>query len=146
MKSYNVIMYEPNGSNFVEYDIIPYFVDCYKKSRKNKRKPSKSYIEHMKEKNIEIPEHNYPVTREEFKEFIKRWGMYRFWSRCEYEVILSAWPPTKDMSEAKKIDIWSQINMNIDLITEILMGECEKVASKTRKKKEQLKSEENDKG
>lgn len=46
----------------------------------------------------------------EFQDSLKRDLMYYFWSRTEYEVIVSAWPPM-DGTE-RKIDIASQILMN----------------------------------
>jgi hypothetical protein len=53
-----------------------------------------------------------------FKEFIEHKAMWMFWSRCEYEIILSDWPPS---GVEEKWDIYRQIMMNIDIITEILM-------------------------
>ena len=34
MKEFNVIIYEPNRKQFEPYDVIPYFVKCYKKLRR----------------------------------------------------------------------------------------------------------------
>ena len=45
-----------------------------------------------------------------------------YWARCEYEVIISQWPPT---DKSYKLDIWQQIEANLDLITELLMREYE---------------------
>ena len=44
--------------------------------------------------------------------------MYQFWARCEYEVILVDWPGQK---VEKKIDVWNQIEMNLDIVTKIVM-------------------------
>lgn len=99
MKSFNVI--KERDGRFEPYDIMPYLIDCYKEKRKSKR----------------------PVSFDDFKEFIKKEGMYMWWSRCEYEVILSDWPSQKTK---KKVDIWWQIEMNLDLITEILMDNVKK--------------------
>lgn len=98
MKSFNVLIWDFNGKNLTITDVLPYFRDEYKRAKKNER----------------------PQTINEWKEFIKRWGMYRYWSRCEYEIIVSPWP-THDKSV--KIDVWYQINSNIDIITEILYEE-----------------------
>lgn len=91
---FNVVIYDYNGNRFVPYNIIPYLIECY---RKEKHKPKKF---------------------EEFKKFIDEQARYRFWARCQYEVILSDWP---NQSVHEKIDVYDQICMNIDIITKVLM-------------------------
>lgn len=44
--------------------------------------------------------------------------MHRFWSRSEYEVIVSNWT---GYDFEQKIDIWYQLYANLDLITEYLI-------------------------
>lgn len=95
--SFYVINYDVNRADFVKYDVMPYFIKCYKEIKKKEERP---------------------VTFEQFKEFIERKSSYMFRSRCEYEVILSDWPCQKTH---KKIDIHWQIMNNINLVTEILM-------------------------
>lgn len=97
---FNVIIYNINTCQFELYNVIPYFTQKYKNLKKNK-----------------------PKTFNDFKKFIKREGMYMFWSRCEYEIIISDWPPS---GKEKKIDVWEQINNNLDLITVILMYSIQK--------------------
>ena len=41
---------------------------------------------------------------EECKKFIKKEGMYMFWARCEWE-----------------IDVWDQINMNLDVFATVFI-------------------------
>lgn len=101
MKTFNVIIYDPNHKKFVPYNVIPYFVQAY---------------EELKEKKYK----KLPETFEEFKSFVKDEGMYQFWSRCEYEIILVDWPGQK---VEKKIDVWNQIEMNWDLVTKLVMEE-----------------------
>ena len=121
MKIFNVIVYNINNGEFEPYNIIPYLVSQYK---------------------IKID--NKPKTFDEFKEFVKNKSMYQWWSRCEYEVILSPWPYTsspserynkegeddveawkehwkKHLKECKKIDVHYQVMMNLDVITTLLM-------------------------
>jgi hypothetical protein len=95
---YNVILYDVNKRKFIPYDVLPYFGDRYKELTKKKEKR--------------------PITFDEFKEFITSEGKYRFWSRCEYEIILQSWP-NQDVD--KKIDAWDQIEMNIDMVTRTFM-------------------------
>lgn len=94
--SFYVINFNINTEEFEKYNIMPYLVNCYNKEKKSNR----------------------PVTFDEFKEFVKSKSMYMYWSRCEYEVILSDWPNQKIY---KKIDVYWQTMNNIDIVTEILM-------------------------
>ena len=50
-------------------------------------------------------------TKEEFIDKLKRQLMYYFWSKCQYEIILSPWTGQADNI---KIDIYDQIMMNFD--------------------------------
>ena len=120
MKAFNVINFDFNNKTFESYNIIPYLLSCYNEEK------------------------NKPKTFDEFKNFIKNKSMYRWWSRCEYEIILSPWPyvssPSerydkkgeddieawkehwkKHLQECKKIDVHYQVMMNIDVITTLVM-------------------------
>ena len=55
---------------------------------------------------------------EQIKEKARIELMSMFWSRTEYEMIVSNWSG-KDFKE--KIDIWTQLYANLDLITEYLI-------------------------
>lgn len=55
----------------------------------------------------------YKDNFEAFAEEVKRSLMYYFWSKCEWEVILSPWPERKDFQE-KKIDVYDQVMLNWD--------------------------------
>jgi len=57
--------------------------------------------------------------RNGFAEEIKRSLMYYFWSKCEWEVILSGWPPRDDF-HAEKIDVYAQVMMNWDRFMDYL--------------------------
>jgi len=57
---------------------------------------------------------------DELKEAIKSYLMWRYWCRSEYEVIVSNWGG-REMEE--KIDIWYQLEPNLDRITEYVMKE-----------------------
>ena len=114
MKVFNCIIYNPNKREFGAYNVIPYFVNVYDR-----------LIERRKEEGIKDDEEvndywKVPVTHEDFVNFVERHGMSQFWSRCEYEVILSPWPPTENGEDDKKIDIWWQINLNKELIAKLV--------------------------
>lgn len=100
MKQFNVIYWDFNKESPSPYDVLPYFRNEYERTKKPER----------------------PVTMEQWKEFIIRKGRYMYWARAEYEVIILQWPPT---DKSYKLDIWQQIEANLDLITEILMQEYE---------------------
>ena len=100
-KSFHVLNWDFNTDSLEEYDVLPYFRNCYKNLTKSKR----------------------PSTVEEWKEFVKNKGMYEFWSRCQYEIIVTGWPQQKNEA---KVDVWRQINMNLDVIVKILMEEFDK--------------------
>lgn len=89
---------------FEPYDVMPYLINEYKDIKKSKRRQANSPL---------------PTTDKEWQEFVKRWAQYQFWSRCEYEIILSSWPPLSD-EEGKKIDVYDQIIMNLPIVAEIL--------------------------
>lgn len=93
---FNVILNDINRDVFEPYDIIPYLNDCY------------------------IKEENKPKTFAEFREFIIKEARYQWWARCQYEIILSDWPCNKVQ---KKVDVYWQIMLNIDLITKLFMSQ-----------------------
>lgn len=98
MRKFNVIAEDFNKKEFVSYDVIPYLVEAYKKTNPRNR----------------------PKTFEEFKKFVEVESRFQWWSRCEYEIVLKSWP---NENHSKKIDIFDQIKMNIDLISELIMEE-----------------------
>ena len=101
MKKFNVLFWEFNGDQLEHYDVLPYFRNCYKNTKKKDR----------------------PTTLEDLKKFIEKESRYRYWAKCEYEIILHAWPPRKN---EHKLDIHQQVMMNIDIITEILWEELKR--------------------
>lgn len=121
IRPFNVIINEHN--KFVNYDIMPYlentwnrFVDAWGELQTNP--------EFLKD-----PDGwwKYPETDEEIKDWIIKELRYMFWAKCEYELILSPWPyrhledgtPTLKSGEYKKIDIFEQCMMNIDIIVQL---------------------------
>lgn len=96
MKTFNVIIWDINKGEFIPYNIIPYLTKVYKESK------------------------DKPKTLEEFINFVDKEAKYQFWSRCEYEIILEDWPC---QTVKRKIDIYFQIKMNINLISKLLMDE-----------------------
>lgn len=91
-----VIIDDVNAQEFTKYDIMPYLISCYATTTKDKR----------------------PKTFDEFKEFVKAKSMYMYLSRCQYEIILKAWC---SLTEERKVDVYWQIENNLELVTKLLM-------------------------
>ena len=54
-----------------------------------------------------------------YEQILDRECMYYYWSKCEWEVIVSAWPP-RDGSD-KKIDVYSQLKANWEQFKKIVI-------------------------
>lgn len=70
-----------------------FYADCVKNVKKNKNKD----------------------------DFIKRLDLdlkYYFWSRCEYEIVLTAWIDPKNNFKQEKIDVYDQVRLNWDVFTD----------------------------
>lgn len=52
-------------------------------------------------------------NKEAFEKQLKQDLQYYYWSKSEWEIILSAWPSRKDFDE-EKIDVFDQIYLNWD--------------------------------
>lgn len=128
MKSFNVINFNFNAKRFEAYDVIPYLVSAYNEQVERNNTALSDFQSAKTEQEIELAKSNLqywkiPKTFDEFKDFIKKESQYQFWSRCEYEIILVDWPCQKIED---KWDVYDQIMMNLDTVTEILMKCVEK--------------------
>lgn len=64
--------------------------------------------------------HTSNLNRNEISDLIKRKAQWQFWGRCEYEHIISSWPPY-DKDEGCKIDVFEQLTMNWDRFVDYIM-------------------------
>ena len=96
MIHFYVLFWDFTQDKLIPYDIIPYLLTCYNKAE------------------------NKPNSYNEFKKFILNESSYIWQSRCEYEILISDWPCKKS---TKKIDIYDQIKMNIDVIVPLFINE-----------------------
>lgn len=64
--------------------------------------------------------------KEGFAEKLKQEVKYYFWSKAEWETLISGWPPTKDREEEVKIDVYQQICLNWDVFVDYLWSFKEK--------------------
>ena len=94
MKPFNVI-WEDNGK-FTSFDVMPYLEDEYERLDKK------------------------PSNRDEVEKFIRSYAMYMWWSRCQYEILISDWPCEK---HTEKWDIYKQVMMNFDIIVDHFIRE-----------------------
>lgn len=95
---WNVLFHDFNNDKIVKYNVLDntYIIDSIKKAVKKK----------------EI------VTVSDLKEFVIHKFRAQYWSRAEYEILVSG---IHSRSDAQKIDVWYQINMNLDNIVEYLI-------------------------
>lgn len=133
MKKFNVLILNGYDKKPEPYDVLPYF----RREWRNKRGAF------GKEK---------VKTKVDLKEWILHAAKYQYWARCEYEFLIAPWPFGRKviteklqqcidekidlsdysnsikfyniiMQDMYKIDIFEQIEMNIDIITGILAEE-----------------------
>ena len=104
IEPYYVIIWDFNRDQIKKWNIMDYLIACYKETKKFKK--------------LKTPE-----TFEECKKFILAKSMYKYWSRCEYECIVHCWPVKKN---EYKLDVYEQIEMNIDVITKHFMNQINK--------------------
>lgn len=50
--------------------------------------------------------------RGEFEEVLRRYLMYYYWSKCEWEIILDHWPNRENSYREMKVDVYDQIKLN----------------------------------
>lgn len=60
---------------------------------------------------IQKAKKKYRGSKEVFTEELRKELMYRFWSKSEWEIVVSAWCGG-DGNEAIKIDVYDQIRLN----------------------------------
>lgn len=67
---------------------------------------------------------DFKKYRDDFDGFsakVQRELMYYFWAKCEWEVIISEWPPrTKGVNHQKKVDVHDQVLLNYEKFIQYL--------------------------
>ena len=118
MKSYFVLLRDFNSNKTVKHDIMPYILQTYKECEKKK------FWWMFDDPKIA------PIAKEDFKYFVERVCKHMYWSRCEYEWLMISWPPgkmdtleqcQKIINSSTKIDAWDQIEMNLDIVTNVFI-------------------------
>ena len=102
MLDWKVLRYDPNSCKIINYNIFG-TSDSYEKQLKKARR-KKEFT-------------NY----EELKEYLRKDFLYHFWSKSECEILVG--PLSSNLNEFEKIDIYRQLEMNLDRITEYIIKE-----------------------
>lgn len=58
-------------------------------------------------------------NKQDLKQFIDRHFRYLYWAKCEWEFIVREWPTCSEEHD-EKIDVYTQLKPNIDLIVDIV--------------------------
>lgn len=67
----------------------------------------------------------------QFLEELRRDMMYYYWSKCEWEVIVSHWPQSERCKD-EKIDVYDQVRMNWDLFCEYVWEHRKEIAKRKK--------------
>ena len=67
-------------------------------------------------KKVHIRE-DIPEEKKAFLEHLRRSIMYYYWSKCEWEIVLTPWIATDKVQDIK-IDVYDQIMLNWDIFSE----------------------------
>lgn len=88
MLEWNVYYHDFNRKEINVFNVFNHW-SFHEDCKKNAKKNSKDY--------------------EAFCEQLRKDAMYRFWSKCEYEILLTPWV---GRAETLKIDIYDQLRLN----------------------------------
>ena len=125
----NKIQFE-NWFDFGQWSVIKRelsgLIKKFRKLEKLDFKKSQREVTEFFQKNMWSDEFKKCKSLDELIEYsiemrLERLCMYYFWSKCEYEVIVSAWPPREGSEE--KIDIYDQLKANWDIFKELVFKE-----------------------
>lgn len=105
MKHFYVMTIDFNTDEIEQYDVIPHLVEEYGKLRKK----------------------DIPQTEQAFREFIRKEAQYQWWSRAEYEIIVSPLIEKRDGSPHHKIDVFYQIEMNLNIVCQLVADSITKL-------------------
>lgn len=62
-------------------------------------------------------------TRESMSDILSHAAAYAFWSKCEYEYVVSDWPPS---GRSEKIDVFDQLKCNWDRFVDYVWSKGER--------------------
>lgn len=91
MLKWYVYLENVNGRSIVTYNVFKHF----------------NFYKDVKEAINQIE------NKQDFSERIQRIARYYFWSKCEYEVLITSWIANNNFKD-KKIDVYDQLELNWD--------------------------------
>lgn len=71
----------------------------------------------------------YKDNKDEFLIKLQKSLQYYYWSKCEWEIILSDWPPSKKFND-EKVSVYDQLVLNWDVFTEYVWNNRDSINSK----------------
>ena len=71
--------------------------------------------------------------KDKFAEEVRRWCMYYYWSKCEYEIIVSSFPPSERLPGVK-IDVYEQIRLNWNVFISYVWGHKNEIQKNTKER------------
>ncbi len=76
-------------------------------------------------------------TRDELVDSIRTSAMYYYWCKCEWEVIITGWPPQREDSgfREKKVDVFSQLSLNWNRFIEYCIANKKEFLKREKKLK-----------
>ena len=80
----------------------------------------------------------YKDDREKFIDEVRRSLMYFYWSKCEWEIVITGWPPPREGSGFKeiKVDVYDQVKLNWDIFCDYIWNNRKEFLKRTRKAEE----------
>ena len=70
---------------------------------------------------------------DKFAEEVRRWCMYYYWSKCEYEILVSSFPPSERLPSIK-IDVYEQIRLNWNVFISYVWGHKNEIQKNTKER------------
>lgn len=70
-------------------------------------------------------------NKESLKEYLKREFMYHYWSKSEFEIAVGGLH-IRNIEELEKLDIWYQIELNLDIIADYIINKMKITFSQYR--------------
>lgn len=89
MLEWYVYLEDVNRKKIVKYNVFKHYNFC---------QDLKDIISKLKNKN-------------ELSEKVRRIALYYFWSKCEYEILITTWIGRKDFKD-EKVDVYDQLQLN----------------------------------
>lgn len=113
---YKVLMWDVNANTIKWYNILSYIKECWDEKTVESIRQYRNAKRRKDPGDLSI--YCMPNTFEGIKAFILKECQYQFWSRCQYEIMVDGFP---ESNKPEKIDVYDQIEANIDVITTIFI-------------------------